>query len=1116
MNIQKFKVFETKLVLGILFINLLFAFLAVIFLASSFAQYKHNLNETSLNLARLLEQCVTDKVRLIDDAILRVERELDYQMKAGRVDVQRIEQILSSEQKQLPEIDAIRITNAAGDVIFGKGLAPGSTVSYADREFFQKHKEHILSDLIITEPLIGKVSGIWVIAFTRCYHSMDGEFAGVISAAVPVDTFSKLLAIPSLGKTGTAVLRYANMGLIARFPPIKGEAGQPGHNKVSREFANFIESGLNSANFHSANTPDSVERTYTVNRIPGRPFTIAVGLVDDEYFAPWKSQIVWVSVILGLFFLGSSVFILKEVRYLRDRSAMEQASLDDNTRRRILIEQSRDGIVVLDQEGKVWEANKCFAEMLGYTTEEVQQLHVWDWDVQWSREELLAAINHLGPDGDHFETRQRRKDGTVFDVEISTNAAFYSGCKLVFCVCRDISARKQNEERIRESETQFRSAYSLMRMLCDNVPDMIWAKDLDKRYLFANKAICANLLNAADVDEPIGKIDMFFAERERALHADNPEWHTFGEICRDTDAITMEAGTPQQFDEYGNIKGKFLFLDVHKAPFIDENGKMIGTVGSARDVTFVKLLEKQLQESESKFRGVFEFSPMGIVIVEKESNKFLKANASFLEMLGYNEKELLTKQVVDITHPDDWKFEKVWIEEKKKHPDKKYSVEKRYIKKNGGICWGQVTVEYCDSQAAGQFVIGNVVDISERKKVEEENKLLEAQNQQLQKTESLGIMAGAIAHHFNNQLGGVMGNLEMAIEDLPSNSGTVKILTAAMQGAQKAAEVSSAMLMYLGQTSGLQTPLDLSETCRENLLLLKAAIPIGVDLEVDLPSPGPIINGNTNQLQQVLTNLITNAWEASGDNQKSIFLTIKTITPENISTTHLHPIDWQSQNKHYVCLEVRDAGCGIADDDIDKLFDPFFTSKFTGRGLGLAVVLGIVKGHGGAITVESEFGKGSTFRVYFPESDVAISQLLHKTPTPLIKEGSGTILLVEDEEMMRSMAETMLTRLGFKVLIAKDGVEAVEVFEQHSNEIDVVLSDLTMPRMNGFETLAALRRIRPDIPFVMASGHDASKLFTDDHLEIPQIFLHKPYQKALLKDALARAMTKVSDSTGML
>jgi PAS domain S-box-containing protein len=966
MNIGKFRPLETKLVLGILFIDLLFVFLASIFLASSHTQYQNNLIETSHNLALLLEQVIADEARLLDDAVLRVQRELTYQMAAGRVDIERIEQILSSEQKQLPEIDAIRITNAAGDVIFGKGVAPGVVVSYADREFFQKHQRHTVSDLIITEPMKGKVSGIWVIAFTRCYHSADGTFAGIISAAVPVDTFSRLLAMPSLGKTGTAVLRYANMGLIARFPPIKGEAGRPGHDKVSTGFVKIIESGVNSATFHSANTPDSVERTYTVHRIPGRPFTIAVGLVDDEYFAPWKSQIVWVSVMLGLFFLGSSVFTWKGVRYLRERAVRTQASRDDNTRRRILIEQSRDGIAVLDQEGKVWETNKRFAEMLGYTPAEVRQLHVWEWDAQSAREELLAAIKDIGPAGDHFETRHRRKDGTVFDVEISTNGAFYSGRKQVFCVCRDISARRKNEEKVRESEKKFRSAYTLMRMLCDNVPDMIWAKDLDKRYLFANKALCSNLLNAADTDEPIGKIDMFFAERERAQHADNPEWHTFGEICRDTDGITMDAGTPQQFDEYGNIMGKFLFLDVHKAPFIDENGRMIGTVGSARDVTFVKVLEKQIQESENKFRGVFESSPMGIVIVERETNKFLEANTSYLEMLGYTEEELLTKRVVDITHPDDWEFEKVKIEEKKQHPDKKFSIEKRYIKKNGGICWGQVTVEYFVSQTAGQLLIGNIVDISERKKVEAENRRLEAQNQQLQKAESLGIMAGAIAHHFNNLLGVVIGNLEMAIEDLPLHSATAKILTDAIQGASKASEISSALLMYLGQTTGLQTPLDLSQACRQILHLLKVVTPVGVKIEIDLPALGPVIIGNMNQLQQVLTNLIANASEASGEARKPIFLTVRTVAADDIQTVHRLPIGWLPHDKFYACLEVRDTGCGIADDDIDKLFDPFFTSKFTGRGLGLAVALGIVKAHGGAVAVESATGQGSAFRIYLP------------------------------------------------------------------------------------------------------------------------------------------------------
>jgi CheY-like chemotaxis protein len=203
---------------------------------------------------------------------------------------------------------------------------------------------------------------------------------------------------------------------------------------------------------------------------------------------------------------------------------------------------------------------------------------------------------------------------------------------------------------------------------------------------------------------------------------------------------------------------------------------------------------------------------------------------------------------------------------------------------------------------------------------------------------------------------------------------------------------------------------------------------------------------------------------------------------------------------------VTDNGVGIAADDIDKLFDPFFSSKFSGRGLGLSVVLGIVKGHGGLITVESEKGHGSTFRVYFPISNGKIPAPPHKAVPSAATGTGGTVLLVEDEEMMRGMAETMLKRLGFKVLSAKDGVEALEVFHNHAEEIDVVLSDLTMPRMNGWETLDALRKIQPGLPVILASGHDKSKVLDAQRGELPQSFLHKPYQKEDLRVALTQVL----------
>lgn len=516
--------------------------------------------------------------------------------------------------------------------------------------------------------------------------------------------------------------------------------------------------------------------------------------------------------------------------------------------------------------------------------------------------------------------------------------------------------------------------------------------------------------------------------------------------------------------------------------------------------------EEQLRESEMRFRQFFENAGAYCYLVSPEGF-IMEANAKALKTLGYSREELVGRPLSALYAEESIEQVKQLFQ-KWKETGSVQNAELVIKTKNGERRWVILNANAVRDDA-GRIIHSTSmqVDITERKQAEERQAKLEDQNRQLQKAESLGRMAGAIAHRFNNLLTVVTGHLELAMKDLPSQWGPVKNLSQAMLAAHKAAEVSGLMLTYLGQTPGKCEPLDPAEDCYRSLLTLQVIMPAKVTLETDLPTPGPIIHADVIQIRQLLVNLITNAEEAIGDNQGVIYLAVKTVSSAEISANNRFPIDWQPQNKFYACLSVTDTGCGVAKYDIEKLFDPFFSNKLTGRGLGLSVVLGIVRAHSGCITVESESGKGSAFRVFIPVmAQSETPREPDRVPEVPEGDGGGTILLVEDEEMVRRMAEEILTHLGFTVLATRDGVEAVEVFCRHQAEIRCVLCDLTMPRMGGWETLMALHQIAPDIPVVLASGYDEAQVMAGSHSERPQVFLKKPYRIKEISDAIRHAL----------
>ena len=394
-----------------------------------------------------------------------------------------------------------------------------------------------------------------------------------------------------------------------------------------------------------------------------------------------------------------------------------------------------------------------------------------------------------------------------------------------------------------------------------------------------------------------------------------------------------------------------------------------------------------------------------------------------------------------------------------------------------------------------------------RKRAEEEKSKIKEYNWS-QKNESLRCMSGSIAHIFNNQLSIVMGYIELVVRELPAGDSRAVKLAKAMDAAKKASEVSGNLLAYLGQKQGKLETFDLAEICCMSLPAIRTGKPENVILKTDLPSLGPSIRGDTKQVQQILTNLIVNAWEAIADRGGTIDLKVSTVSPADIPESNRFPVDWHEKGQHYACLEVANSGCGINESEIDKLFDPFFSTKFTGRGLGLSVVLGIVKTHGAVITVENRVSGGVAFRVFFPITAQTAQLRADKfAETPKIVNG-GAVLLVEDEAALREMTKIALIDLGFAVLQAKDGVEAVELFGKHKNEISCLFCDLTMPRMGGWETISALRVIRHDLPVILASGYDEARVMAGEHPELPDFFLSKPYDINKLGDMIGRAMAR--------
>lgn len=792
-------------------------------------------------------------------------------------------------------------------------------------------------------------------------------------------------------------------------------------------------------------------------------------------------------------------------------------------------------------------------------------------------------------------------------------------------IATDITDRKLDEAALRESEDKFRGLSKLYRLMSDNIPDLVWAKDLDGKFIFVNKALCEKLLIAKDTDEPIGKSDIFFAQRQRNLHPERDDWHTFGEMCVDSDQVVLQRRRPARFDEFGNIQGEFLYLDVYKAPLLDDDGEIIGTVGHARIVTKEKEIEKALKDSEERLSLALEGADLGTWDWNIRDGAVV-FNERLSEVFGCGLYEC--KPYIDIweglLHPEDAQAARQRLDAHLRGETPFYEAEYRLWSKDGGWKWildrGRVVER--DEHGAPIRVSGTHLDITDRKHAEEKLKKseeelhiilksigdgviavdmkgrithmnpvaeqltgwekheaigshlsrifrivnedtgeyvkssvdmvlagegpvsivrrsmliakdgtghnvagsaslirddagevhgavlvvrditeklrIEEELYKSKKLESLGVLAGGIAHDFNNLLTGLFGNIELAKLQASPNDQVYRYLENADQALERATHLTKQLLVFAKGGDPVLETVDLKSILKDVVEFNLSGS--NVKSHFRLPSDLWQLKADKGQIGQVIANLTINAKEAMPDGG-TLYIEAENCTDPDTGLTG-----------DFVKLVVRDEGMGIPAKYLNNIFDPYFSTKQTGSGLGLATIHSIIGKHSGQIRVNSMLGQGAEFTIYLPAQPFSANQAdaTASESAEQAENAAGYVLVMDDERIVREVAVCMLESLGYSVDSAAEGAEAIEKYtaaEKDGSPFDVVIMDVTIAGgMGGKEAVKNILTIDPKAKVIVASGYSTDPVIANYSDYGFKGRLVKPFKMQDLKKELDRVM----------
>ncbi|MBU6398747.1 MAG: PAS domain S-box protein [Verrucomicrobia bacterium] len=792
---------------------------------------------------------------------------------------------------------------------------------------------------------------------------------------------------------------------------------------------------------------------------------------------------------------GAFDYVLKRPEQLRRlpfaiREAVEKARLEAQLAQaregvqaseqlyRSLVEAQPQRVFRKDREGRFIFGNQKWCETLGKLPEAFLGKTDFDFYPKHLAEKYRAddqRVLDTGQFTDTVEAHTTPSGARMYVHVVKTPLRDAQGKVIgVQGIFWDETERWQAEAALRESEERFSSFMA-------HSPAVAWIKDEAGRYLYVNSLF-----------------ERVFQRRLAELQGkdDFALWpHDVAKQLRDHDLTVLRTSKSLEIQETVPTPDEQPHQWwVFKFPFEDRQGRrFVG--GMAVDIT-------EQKRAETRFRDLLESAPDALVITNRQGEVVL-VNAQTEALFGYTRQELIGQPVERLV-PERLRVEHAryradYITAPQRRP-MGIGMEVAGLRKDGTEFPAEVALSPLAAEE-GLLVSAVIRDLTERKKGEAQRLALERKLQDVQKLESLGVLAGGIAHDFNNLLTAIIGNAGLAAMETPEESSIQHFLTNIEQVSLQASALCNQMLAYAGRGQITARRLNLNRLIDEMTHLLQISISKKCVLKFHLTEGLPAVVADSAQVRQIIFNLVMNASEAIGDKSRVVSISTGMMRADRVylAETYLSP-DLPAGD--YVYVEISDTGCGMNVETRAKVFDPFFTTKFKGRGLGLAAVLGIVRRHRGAIKVYSELGRGTTFKFLLPCAEGPAEEGAEAAPSLAAWKGAGTVLVVDDEETVRSAVAQQVEAFGFTVLLAADGREAVETYRSRAGEIVAVLLDMTMPHLSGIEAFREMRRIKADAQVILMSGYneeDATSEFAGKGLAG---FLHKPFKPSELREKL--------------